>query len=255
MPLLLYYYFFLPPFPFLSPVLTLELLSQNSLRFSAQQISWILEAGYYICLIMCSDFPSVLKTLFYSKQFLDSCRNTGTYWQFVDCWVSFLCWQHSTLSLAFPFFFSFIPVSVWHNLRISFFKDPYEKKLNIAKYLSPLRFAGKQIIVDFSFPFCLFVYFTFLPFMSVNNLSSIFFLCVNWMNTVKRGGYYSSTYSSAKSPGEPLLLWLCITTLSPTYSFYPFYLSLCTFYFVLCILLLAKLSQDFIALSLCSVPV
>lgn len=34
-------------------------------------------------------------------------------------------------------------------------------------------------------------------------------LCVYCMCTVKRGGHYSSAYSTAKSPGEPWLLWLC----------------------------------------------
>lgn len=34
-------------------------------------------------------------------------------------------------------------------------------------------------------------------------------LCIYWMCTVKRGGHYSSVYSTTKSPGEPWLLWLC----------------------------------------------
>lgn len=37
------------------------------------------------------------------------------------------------------------------------------------------------------------------------------------MSTVKRGGHYSST--SAKSPGEPLLLWLFIASVSPRSPF------------------------------------
>lgn len=43
---------------------------------------------------------------------------------------------------------------------------------------------------------------------------NVFFLCVKYMSTVKRGGHYSSAHSSAKSPGEPLLLWLYITSVS-----------------------------------------
>lgn len=39
------------------------------------------------------------------------------------------------------------------------------------------------------------------------------------MSTVKKGGHYSSAHSSAKSPGEPLLLWLYITSVSPSSPF------------------------------------
>lgn len=66
--------------------------------------------------------------------------------------------------------------------------------------------------------------FTLLPFMHVQSclitsFLNVFFLCVKYMSTVKRGGHYSSAYSSAKSPGEPLLLWLYITSVSPPSPF------------------------------------
>lgn len=66
--------------------------------------------------------------------------------------------------------------------------------------------------------------FTLLPFMHVQSclitsFLNVFFLCVKYMSTVKRGGHCSSAYSSAKSPGEPLLLWLYITSVSPPSPF------------------------------------
>lgn len=65
--------------------------------------------------------------------------------------------------------------------------------------------------------------FTFLPSMHVESclitsFLNVFFLCVKFMSTVKRGGH-SSAHSSAKSPGEPLLLWLYITSVSPPSPF------------------------------------
>lgn len=66
--------------------------------------------------------------------------------------------------------------------------------------------------------------FTLLPFMNVHSclitsFLNVFFLCVKYMSTVKKGGHYSSAHSSAKSPGEPLLLWLYITSVSPPSPF------------------------------------
>lgn len=52
----------------------------------------------------------------------------------------------------------------------------------------------------------------------ITSFLNVFFLCVKYMSTVKRGGH-SSAHSSAKSPGEPLLLWLCITSVSPPSPF------------------------------------
>ena len=43
----------------------------------------------------------------------------------------------------------------------------------------------------------------------LNNHSPYCLLCLYWMCPVKRGGHYSRAYSTAKSPGEPWLLWLC----------------------------------------------
>lgn len=53
----------------------------------------------------------------------------------------------------------------------------------------------------------------------ITSFLNVFFLCVKYMSTVKRGGHYSSAYSSAKSPGEPLLLWLYISSVSPPSPF------------------------------------
>lgn len=47
---------------------------------------------------------------------------------------------------------------------------------------------------------------------------NVFFLCVKYMSTVKRGGH-SSAHSSAKSPGEPFPPWLCITSVCPPSPF------------------------------------
>lgn len=67
-------------------------------------------------------------------------------------------------------------------------------------------------------------FFSLLSFVHVQSclitfLLNVFFLCVKYMSTVKRGGHYSSAHSSAKSPGEPLQLWLYITSVSPSSPF------------------------------------
>lgn len=78
--------------------------------------------------------------------------------------------------------------------------------------------------------------FTLLPSMHVQSclitsFLNVFFLCVKYMSTVKRGGH-SSAHSSAKSPGEPLLLWLCITSMSPPLPLHlPVFLVLCLWIF------------------------
>lgn len=56
------------------------------------------------------------------------------------------------------------------------------------------------------------------------------------MSTVKRGGHYSSAHSSAKSPGEPLLLWLYITSVSLSSPFTLFTVFVNVFKLEACIL-------------------
>lgn len=51
----------------------------------------------------------------------------------------------------------------------------------------------------------------------ITSFLDVFFLCVKYLSTVKRGGHYSS--ASAKSPGEPLPLWLFIASVSPPSPF------------------------------------
>lgn len=66
----------------------------------------------------------------------------------------------------------------------------------------------------------------------LNNHSPYCLLCLYWMCPVKRGGHYSRAYSTAKSPGEPWLLWLCRSAgfcfrLSPYFCFLLFHFHEC----------------------------